>query len=105
VPELSRYVPGFLLIASTGATSSRFGHITGSAQNPGFCSREQIQDDEARDATRPAKGFLVQLSPDPCAGTEDQKSHGFSAVPQVSTNSRVRRYLPVFGSRTMGPVP
>ena len=29
----------------------------------------------------------------------------FLLCPSVITNSRVRRYLPVAGSRTMGPVP
>ena len=29
----------------------------------------------------------------------------FRLWPSVITNSRVRRYLPVCGSRTMGPVP
>src|SRR5271170_3244408 len=29
----------------------------------------------------------------------------FRLCPNVSTNIRMRRYLPVFGSRTMGPSP
>jgi hypothetical protein len=64
-----------------------------------------VEHHHPRGSAQSAKSRLVQLSPDLRAGTEYQQPHGFPAVAQRHHESRVRRYLPLCGSRTIGPVP
>ena len=70
VPELSRYVPGFPLIASTGATSSRFGHITRSATKPG-----------QPEGGRPHSGHLRSHAQSPVSRCIDPLRRGGRGVP------------------------
>jgi hypothetical protein len=64
-----------------------------------------VEHDHSRCSTEPPKSPLVQLSPGLSTGPEHQQPNRFAAEAQVNTNSRVRRYLALCGSRTMGPVP
>ena len=41
-----------------------------------------IEHHDASGTTEPTEGFLVQLGPDACAGTEHQQPHRFAAAPQ-----------------------
>ena len=70
-----------------------------------YAFAQVIQYNDAGNTTQPAEGFLMQLSPDTCTGTERQQAYRLAAQPNVITNNRVRRYLPLSGSRTIGPVP
>jgi|SRR5579862_4265624 len=64
-----------------------------------------IEHHDAGTAAESAEGFLVQLSPDARAGAEREQTYRLALHPSVSTNNRVRRYLPLCGWRTIGPVP
>jgi len=63
-----------------------------------------VEQDDARGAAQPAKGPFVQFGPDARTGAEGQQMN-LRLQPNVSTNNRVRRYLRLSGSRTIGPVP
>lgn len=59
----------------------------------------------ARGSAQSAKRRLMQFG-QVCVLERNTKSRtAFRLWPSVITNSRVRRYLPLCGSRTMGPVP
>jgi hypothetical protein len=66
---------------------------------------EIVEDDDAHGAAEPTKGPLVELGPDLRARLPHQQAHRLREEPSVSTKSRVRRYLPVCGWRTIGPSP
>jgi transposase-like protein len=48
-----------------------------SSCNPAFCPREQNPGLHPRETAQPAEGFLMQLRPDLCTGTELQQPHRF----------------------------
>jgi hypothetical protein len=61
-----------------------------------------VENDDTGGAAQPAKGALMQFGPDASAGAEGQQTTDLRLQPSVITNSRVRRYLWVSGSRTIG---
>ncbi|MBC8070997.1 MAG: hypothetical protein IAG13_21915 [Deltaproteobacteria bacterium] len=64
-----------------------------------------VEHPNSRCATEAAEGLLVQLAPDSRTRIEGQQADALAAVPSVSSKRRVRLYLPLVGSRTIGPVP
>ena len=64
-----------------------------------------VEHDDLRNAAQPAESALVELGPDPRQGLEREQPDRLPAEADVMTKSRVRRYFPVSGWRTIGPSP
>ena len=64
-----------------------------------------VQDHDPRHAAKPAKGLFMQLDHTRVQEWKASSRTDLRLQPSVRTNSRVRRYLPLSGSRTIGPVP
>ena len=64
-----------------------------------------IEHDHTSHTTQPAKRFSCSSAQTRVLERNTNNRTDFRLCPNVGTNNRVRRYLPLSGSRTIGPEP
>ena len=100
------------LLYSLAVTSNLRQHIPEQRIQPGIvvfgighALAQVVQDDQPQTGTEPPGRGFVQLGPGLGLDRNVNSRTAFRLKPSVRTNRRARRYLPVLGSRTIGPVP